>query len=77
MSVWLAPTVLPVSTQLPAPAFSVIVQLPPAPLTATVPVGVPAPPLTVAVIVVVPLTVIVAGAALRATVAVAALTVWV
>ena len=49
-----APAVLPVSTQLPVPAASVIVQLPPAPLTATVPVGVPLPPLTVAVIVEVP-----------------------
>ena len=66
---------MPVNTQLPVPADSVIVQLPPAPLTATVPVGVPLDPLTVAVIVVVAPTVIVEGAALKVTVAAAVLTV--
>ena len=60
---------LPVSTQFPVPAASVIVQLPPAPLTATVPVGVPLAPLTVAVMVVVPPTVMDVGAALNDTVA--------
>ena len=37
--------------QVPVPPDSVIEQLPPAPLMATVPVGVPCPPETVAVIV--------------------------
>ena len=66
---------LPVSTQLPVPAANVIVQLPPAPLTATVPPGVPAGELTVAVTVVVPPTPMVLGATLIDTVGVTLFTV--
>jgi hypothetical protein len=50
--VWLEPAVPPVSEQVPVPPDNVIVQDPPAPLIATVPVGVPTPPETVAVTVV-------------------------
>src|SRR5258706_8510604 len=75
--VWLLPTTLVVSTQLPVPPESVIVQLPPAPLTATLPVGVPLLPETVAVMVEGPLTVTLVGFALRLTVAAPLLPMWV
>ena len=52
-----------------------IVQLPPAPLTATAPVGVPAPPLTDAVMVVVWFWLMVTGDALRLIAGVALFTV--
>jgi hypothetical protein len=73
--VWLAPTVLPWRLQAPVPPDSVIEQLPPAPLTDTVPVGVPCAPDTVAVIVDVPPIVTVPGLADKETVAFDVLTV--
>ena len=57
------------------PPDSVTVQLPPAPLTLTVPVGVPAPPLMVAVTVVDCPRLMVAGETLMLTAGVALLTV--
>ena len=75
MIVWLVPALLPASVQVPVPAESVTVQLPPAPLTDTVPDGVPALPLTVAVTVVVCPTLIVDGDTLTLTEGVALITV--
>jgi hypothetical protein len=66
--------VLVARLQLPVPPDNVIVQLPPAPLTATVPVGVPWLPETVAVIVELPPTATDVGFALSDTLAVPPLT---
>ena len=67
MIVWLPPTVFAGRLQEPVPFASVIEHVPPAPLTATVPVGVPWLPDTVAVIVELVPMVTLAGLALNAT----------
>ena len=63
------PEILVARLQLPVPLARVIVQLPPAPLMATVPVGVPCEPVSVAVIVEALPTFTIAGDAVRDTVA--------